>query len=504
MLRFVGRVALLGAILVAIAAAPAGAQVVPGYEPRFEPAVCPFEPPAPELPTARCGFLVVPENRQNPAGRMIRLGVTIVPPVSQPAAPDPIVFLRGGPGGVARLEAPLLVEAGFNRNRDLILLDQRGTYYSQPALTCPVIDRFNNRLVGRRYDSAATQRRHVAATRSCRRQLVGRGTDIAAYNTTENAADLADLRQALGVAQWNVFGVSYGTDLALTLMRDHPEGIRSVVLDSTVPPSRVRLPGFWRNAHDGLGALFGACASQRRCRTRYPRLQRTFTRLVRRLESRPTRMIVRDPQTRERTKVVLDGGALVNWLVGMSFATPSYKDVPKWIGQLAAGRPKSIATSRAGQTSPPGVVGYGLTYGVVCREWTPFTSEADILAQGRRQLPKYPASVLAQAPQFPYMRDDCRVWNVPRAPAAFRRPVRSKIPTLILSGTFDAVTALPWARAAARTLPNARIVRIPGIGHFVVPESQCAQEIFATFLARPDEPDTGCVASLRPPTFVID
>src|SRR5919109_993894 len=161
-----------------------------------------------------------------------------------------------GPGGVAFLEAQRLVDAGFNQSRDLILMDQRGTYYSQPALTCPVIDRFNIRLLGRRYDSESTRRRHVAATRSCRRQLVGRGIDIAAYNTTENAADFADLRRVLGIAQWNVFGVSYGTDLALTLMRDHPEGIRSAVLDSTVPPNRVSLPGLWRNAHDGFNGLF--------------------------------------------------------------------------------------------------------------------------------------------------------------------------------------------------------------------------------------------------------
>lgn len=118
-------------------------------------------------------------------------------------------------------------------------------------------------------------------------------------------------RQVLGIAQWNVFGVSYGSDLALALMRDHREGIRSVVLDSTVPPNRVSLPG-WRNARDGVEALFRACASQPRCRTRYPRLKQTFTRLVRRFESRPARITVRNPRGRERTKVMLDGGALVN------------------------------------------------------------------------------------------------------------------------------------------------------------------------------------------------
>jgi pimeloyl-ACP methyl ester carboxylesterase len=505
MLRLFGCTALLSAILVAAASAPAGAQVAAGYQPRFEPAACPSDPPAPLPTTARCGFLVVPENRRQPAGKTIRLAVMIVPSVAQPAAPDPIVHLTGGPGGIAFFEAQELVAAGFNQRRDLILMNQRGTYYSQPALICPVIDRFNVRALGRRYDSESTRRLHVAATRSCRRQLVRRGIDIAAYNTTENAADFADLRSALGIAQWNVFGVSYGTDLARTLMRDHPEGIRSVVLDSTVPPNIVKLPGFWPNARDGFDALFRACHSQRRCSRRLPRLKQTFTRLVRRLEARPLRTTVRDPTTRARTEVVLDGGALVNWLVGMAFSTPLYKNVPSWIGELAAGKPNSIAASRAQGilAAPPGFVGYGLVYGVVCREWTPFARERGILRAGRRAFPRYPASVLAQAPQFPYMYDDCRVWDVPRAPAGFRRPVRSQIPTLLLSGDFDAVTPFAWARGAARTLPNSSIVRIPGVGHFVAPESPCAQQVMASFLTRPDAPDAGCVAALRPPTFVF-
>src|ERR671925_143542 len=267
-----------------------------------------------------------------------------------------------GPGGVAFLEAQRLVDAGFNQSRDLILMDQRGTYYSQPALTCPVIDRFNIRLLGRRYDSESTRRRHVAATRSCRRQLVGRGIDIAAYNTTENAADFADLRRALGYDRWNVFGVSYGTDLAPTIMRDHPEGLRSVILDSTVPPSVVELSEFWPNARDGFQNLFRACTAQARCRSSFPDLERTFTELVRRLESDPVETTVSDPATGQPTPVVLDGGALANWLVTMSFYTPSFKDVPAWIAELAAGDPQRIAASRlvVAPVAPPGFVGYGL------------------------------------------------------------------------------------------------------------------------------------------------
>jgi pimeloyl-ACP methyl ester carboxylesterase len=489
----------------ALVVSPAAAAQA-SYEPRFESAPCPTTPrlpvPVPALQNARCGFLVVPENRGRPEGRTIRLAVAIIPAIAQQPAPDPLVHLTGGPGGVAILEAQELVDAGFNRDRDLILMDQRGTFLSEPALTCEVIDRFNRQQVGLPLDARSTRRKHVAATRECRRDLVARGIDIAAYNTTENAADFADLRRALGYDRWNMFGVSYGTDLALTILRDHPEGLRSVILDSTVPPSVVALSEFWPNARDGFQNIFRACKAQARCRMSFLNLERTFTKLVRRLESHPVRTTVADPATGQPTPVVLDGGALANWLVTMSFYTPSFKDVPSWIAQLAAGDPQSIATLRLAQVTPPGFVGYGLTYGVICSEWVPFDNDREVLAQGRDALPRYPRSLLAQPPQFTYNFDDCRVWDVPPAPASVREPTVSDIPTLILSGSFDSVTPLAWAYAAAETLPNSRIASIPGVGHFVAPESPCAQSVIASFLLRPDAPDTNCVATLRPPAFV--
>ena len=136
---------------------------------------------------------------------------------------------------------------------------------------------------------------------------------------------------------------------------------------------------------------------------------------------------------------------------------------------------------------------------MVCREWFPFDSEREVLAEGRDVLLRYPRSVLAQPPQFTYMFDDCRVWGVPAASASVREPAVSDIPTLILSGSFDSVTPLAWAYAAAETLPNSRIASIPGVGHFVAPESPCAQSVIASFLLRPDAPDTNCVATLRAP-----
>jgi pimeloyl-ACP methyl ester carboxylesterase len=452
----------------------------------------------PALRAARCGYLVVPENRGRPTARSIRLAVAIVPPVSPTPAPDPVVYLQGGPGGSAIAAAPGLIDAGLNRDRELILMDQRGVAFSKPALLCLKSVRFVARRVGLVYDAASTGRGQVAATRACHRRLVGRGIDLGAYNTTENAADFADLRPALGIPQWNVYGVSYGTDLALTLMREHPDGIRGVTLGSVVPPHVVSLGGLWDNARRGFNNLFSACAAQRRCHERHPQLRRTFTRLVRKLESRPLTTRVRPTPGGPRVKVVLDGGALVNWLVDMALGPPSYPKVPNWIDQLAAGRPRNIAASWARLSQNPGS---GLQYGVVCSEWVPYERESKLLADGRRAFPRYPDSVLAQAPQIPFTFEDCRVWDVPKAPAAERAVTRSTIPTLLLSGTFDAVTPPRWARLAARTLPNSTVASIPGVGHDPVAKSRCARRVFASFLSSPSAPKTGCVARLSPPTL---
>ena len=474
--------------------------------PRFEATACPTKPFPTTLPaTAHCGFLVVPENRSKPNGRTIRLTVGIVPAVSKTPAPDPIVYLAGGPGGYPLYEAQSLINAGFNRDHDLIILSQRGTLYGppNPAPTCPGVDRVSQATLGLPLDGSEATRQNVAAMRACHRRLVATGTDLDAYNTTENAADVADLRVALGIHQWNVFGVSYGTNLAMTLMRQHPRGIRSVTLDSVEPPEKITAGAFAPIARVGFDHLFRACTAQPQCWPRRPGISQTFTNLVRQLEAHPVTAWVKLPTGGNRVKVVLDGGRLVNWLIDESFNTPDYRNVPARIAQLAGGNPRPIARQLAAHLlgSGTGLLGYGLAMGVGCAEWVPY-QQGSVLAEGRRAFPGYPDSVLAPALHVTYLPDFCRVWPVPKAPAEQRAPTRSSIPTLLLSGGFDAVLPVSWARIAARTLPNSTVLRFAGVGHAVTVSSPCAQKVFASFLAAPSRPNTACVAGLTPPRFV--
>ena len=116
--------------------------------------------------------------------------------------------------------------------------------------------------------------------------LAATGADLSAYNSTENAANFADLRKVLGLTTWNVYGTSYGSYLAQTLMRDHPEGIRSVVLDSVLPTTYT-IPENWWITRAGFDNIFQACAAQPACNSAHPGLQETFTRLVNKLEAEP-------------------------------------------------------------------------------------------------------------------------------------------------------------------------------------------------------------------------
>jgi pimeloyl-ACP methyl ester carboxylesterase len=497
---------------VAFLAPPASAQNAPTAEdavPRFKPAPCPILPGAEQLAKATCFYLVVPENRHRPTGRTIQLMVAEYPAHSAEKRADPIVYLSGGPGDIAPLEVNGLIAADFISDRDILVVSQRGTMFSQPALTCASADNFDRELLGLRFYSAATERTHLAATQACRRELAATGADLSAYNSTESAADVADLRAVLGIAAWNVYGTSYGSYLAQTLLRDHPEGIRSVILDSVLPTTYT-IPGNWRNARAGFDNLFHACAAEAACNAAHPHLEATFTRLVNKLEAAPLTTNVSDAATGTAVKVVLDGGALIDWLRNQNYAVALLRAAPDRIDGLAAGSPdaiEAIAKDRVTRAPPPGpdvaALGFGLSYGVSCREAYPFATQQDLTAAGREAFPDYPASIQREAVGgWAYINQDCRdVWKVIGAPEAMHQPVASSIPTLLISGSFDTLTSLAGAKAAAARLSKATIISIPGIGHFVAPQSPCAQTVVTSFLADPSTPDTSCVGALKPPTF---
>ena len=421
--------------------------------------------------------------------------------------------MAGGPGANAIAQAQDLVNVGLNQKRDLIIMNQRGNAYTVPSLNCPEIDQAFAAAVLLPYDSDAHKTIHVAATQACHDRLLGQGVILSNFNTSENEADFADLRKALKLKEWNVYGLSYGTDLALSLMRDHPEGIRSLMIDAVLPPSAVSLGWTWTNENEAIHNIFRSCANQPDCVATYGDLEAKFTAQVQQLEANP--ITVHDVpilDTEDATDVMLDGGAILQWIGSLPDPIIPIADIPAAIQQLVQGTPMQIAQTRALAANPAGfgAVGYGLFYGVICSEWVPFEPASQILVQGNLAFPAFPQTVLAQPPGLPFMTEDCQVWNVPAASGTVRQVTVSSIPTLVLNGSFDGKSAPQWGIYAAGTLKNSTVVTVPSSGHGALfqiqmppdaPSRQCAKDVVASFLANPAAPDISCVAGLTDVQF---
>jgi len=441
------------------------------------------------------GFLTVPENRRSPTGRQIRIAVARVKAVSKSPKPDPIVYLAGGPGGIGILEAKSAVASGINADRDVIFVDQRGCYHSEPRLTCPEYDRFFDDSLQLHFSASSTAKLQESALRTCRDRFIKAGTDIASYNTSENAADIADLRVALGIKEWNVYGTSYGTDLAQWLLRDHPEGIRSVVLDAVVPVSQNLVKEWWPGVAGGYKAMFDECAAQPACKAAYPNLEMEFVAVVTRLSQKP--MVVNN--------INIDGYQFANLIVQQSYVgEQGFAAVPKMIHEMFKGNGKLAADALLARSSPPGLVGYGLALGAYCREMASWTNAEEVKQDAKKALPAFPDDVLKLVPVSGRIFDDCAVWNAGSANGAERAPAISNIPVLVMNGTFDAVTPPVWGHKVASTLKHSQTVDFPGLGHGVMLKSSCAQSIMTAFINNPLPPvDSTCAQEMALPTFQV-
>jgi pimeloyl-ACP methyl ester carboxylesterase len=444
----------------------------------------------------QCGYLTVPENRAKPDGRRIRIFVMRAPAVSATPRPDPIVYLSGGPGGAGSFEVASTLKHGLNADREVIFVDQRGTHRADPRLACPDWEQYGYDAVSLPFASDATAAGDVAAVKACRDKLAGEGWDLAAYNSTENAADIAELKSALGIAQWNVYGVSYGSKLALVVLRNHPQGIRSVVLDSVSPPTNNIAETWWTAPASAFKAIFAACAAQPACAAAYPQLEADFTSTVNRLDRAPVIVPVKD-DSGAMVNVNIDGFAFA-YTVIMATERGDVAGIPKMIGEMSRGDAAPVAAYYLALRGPREFLGLGgtaLALTVFCAEHANLTTEAATLARSKAALPGFPDRVLKVQPKQGRLYSECPLWGVGKAASDVAAPTVSSVPVLILEGTFDAATAPEWVELITPNLRNSQYVAFPYTGHGVLGKSTCAVSIMNAFLDDPGRRvDAACAA----------
>lgn len=198
--------------------------------PRVEDSPCVYVPG--EGYEARCGYLVVAENRERPEGPAIKLPFIYVRSKNPASRPDPVLYTGGGPGVSSLHPVTSIPRRSLLADRDYIAFEQRGTHFALPNLECDGerVEVRNAYLEHRSPDAA-----RIAAVRSCRQKLISQGIDLSAYSTDESAADIEDLRRVLKIDSINLMGISYSGGLMMAVLQKYPEHIRSLILDSPLP-----------------------------------------------------------------------------------------------------------------------------------------------------------------------------------------------------------------------------------------------------------------------------
>lgn len=374
---------------------------------------------------------------------------------------DPVVYLDGGPGadslsGVDWLHGAF---ASLAPDRDFVFFDQRGTGRSVPNLQC----------TERGPDETAIP--------ACFERL-SEETSLSAFNSIENARDVDGIRRAFGYDAWNLFGISYGTRLALTVLRDHPEGVRSAVLDSVVPLQADLLGEVGRNGYQSILRVVDACAADADCSEAYPDPLAQLTTLVSELDEEPV----------EVGGFELDGETVLLVIFNLLYSPSALSVVPLLIDTMAGGD-YSLFEDLSPAVSSSGI-SFGMHLSLHCAEEMPFSSE-EAFDEFDAEVDPALRSGLSGRAYLSY----CEDWPVDAAGESENQAVRSDVPTLVLAGRFDPITPPQYAEMVLEDLTNARYFLLEAESHGAT-SGPCGGSLARQFLDDfAAELDSSCLSS---------
>ena len=472
----------------------------PRPSPTFVQGPCPWAPAEPEDAGVRCGTVKVPESRDKAGSGTLSIAVAVFAARAADPAPDPVVFLCGGPGSYC--VGPGWAGSGLREARDLVVLDVRGVGASAPEPMCPELNerRIDALLADLSADGEVSRRAEDSL--ACIASLEDKGIDLGAYSSAAAAADIHDVIRALGYPEYNVWGLSYGGRIAQTLLRDRPEGVRAVVLDGPVPldQERVALQTSW--FVDSLTALFEACAAQPACARAFPSLEADFYDMVADYNERPLPLTVPATGDRPEQAGTLNGQDILAFMQRTMYQSAAYPLVPLYIQILRARQSELIAPVVARALSVYTRRSLGLRLLMNAYENGPFQTLAGYRADVARHSRLTSRLVMIDSDIVFYER-----WAGDGRPSAGPEelePVRSQVPVLILVGGWDPITPPGNAAALLPYFPNGVSVTIPFAGHGMVGNS-CGIAIGLAFL---DDPSgrpraAGCAAEASPPAFRV-
>ena len=400
----------------------------------------------------------------------------------------------------------------------MVYFDYRGSGMAEPSLTCEELNAAGvaAQAVDRRAIPAASF--VVELMNQCRDRLIASGVDLTAYTTSEIAADVNDVRAALGYPAIHIVGASYGTALGLAVARDFPQIVRTNNLFSVLP-IQTRWYFEVEQSFDGaLDALFRDCHADRDCRRDYPHLKQNFRQVVADLNANPAVVPLTDPYTGQvYGEYAVDGDTFVHimynvlYLHELLYAHPLVANVPDMITRAAAGQTDWLGPMLVLLSSDPTAsAAYGMYFSVVCSYNPTEPQLREALKGNKKALPEIRAIMEQTTVDIYHV---CATWPSRNADPRANVPAANNVRTLMISSEYDPITPPGYADIAAATLPNTTRVTIPGAGHVAIfptdPGGACGLSIAMSQIANPaGAPDTSCVAQVPnvfaplPPEFV--
>jgi len=480
---------------------------------RFEEAPCATQPPASEPEAVRCGFAVVPTSRTRGTDETVRLAVMILKAEGAPPADDPVVYVSGGPG-ISALRSDLTffdawLDIPLQARRDIVIFDQRGTGFSQPALDCAAEGEAYRERLAQRLTVDEEWDRSEAIALACGAGLRDRGIDLADYRNAESAADIRDVMTALGYRAWNIYAFSYGARVALTAMRDDPRGIRAVVLDSPSPPAGFGA-GRAADLRDAVGRVFRACGEDAACAAAYPAPGAALDGVLDALGREPVTLASTSGVT-----VTITAERFIDALF-RRFGAELFPRLPAEVYAIRGGDRAALQPYADVLAAGWSGIASGALISTVCADDVPFVTSDDVergaagvraeFVGGVRSFSAWwPVSVVGGTANLERARRFCRDWGVPPATTRPDAPVTSAVPAFVMSGAYDAGEPPSHGAKVAGLLSRSYFLEVPGSGHGVgFRYPLCAGAMAAAFLDAPERaPDAACLAGIRPIAWVV-
>lgn len=426
-----------------------------GYVPKIEPCDCLIKT-APGLIT-RCGYLVVPENRQRPGGRTIKIPFVFARKPGMDSVRNVMLYTTGGPGysTIANFDS-LRYHSDFFQFGGFLIFDQRGTKKSQPCLDCPEV----SEAVKKAYrENLPFDSLKLRAVRQCRERLTAQGIDLSAYTTIESAADINDLRKALRLDSLRLFGISYSGGLMLTVARNHPEAVKALFLNSPLPGYVNYEEHALFNFNEALNKVFDNCEADSTHDARYAGLRDRFHQYFSSLAGKQFPIRYAENGSKDSLTLYYTKNELIDAVIDR-INNWQLKTVPFVMTELINGNHAPYVREQLdGIFNGDKALSAGMRYSIYCSEQIAYASKALVKKQDTL-LPW-----LAGHRFNNVNHGICDCWQVKPEPPVAKTPVYSNVPALLVAGDAD-----PWCppfynRLIQRTMPHAQVLIVHNNGH---------------------------------------